>query len=90
MKYTEGTYTGKIIKVVEGSKEGTYKITVRWDGSNDPDDIFDYPDPEEGIVLSENEDGIAAADDESFFCAVSDEELTNAMTSIENNFVDEE
>ena len=33
---------------------------------------------------------IIAADDESFFCAVSDEELTNAMTSIENNFVDEE
>ena len=89
VKYTEGTYTGKIVKVAEGSKEGTYKITVRW-GSNDPDDIFDYPDPEEGIVLSENEDGIAAADDESFFCAVSDEELTNAMTSIENNFVDEE
>merc|ERR1712194_882325 len=64
VKYAEGTYTGKIIKVVAGSKEGTYRITVRWDGGNDPDDIFDFPDPEEGIVLSESEDGISNAYDE--------------------------
>ena len=57
----EGTYTGMIVKVVEGAKSGTYEITIKWEGCNNLDDIFDFLDPEEGVALYDSKDGIAVA-----------------------------
>ena len=87
VKYEEGTYTGKIVKVTES--DNSHKILVSWD-CDDPDDEFIFPDPEDGIVLMNNEQGIIQADGDCHLYNATDDEMNKIMNDMEKNFTCEE